>query len=231
MVMKRILMISLFVIACLQAKGQSMTFIDPDDKAAALFDSVKFVNPNYEHDIIVFKDNRQSNGTMNISTIDQKIYFITPQKDTLVLNENDNVNRVFIKGKTYIKSSNGYVEIVDILGEICLGVLSDIELLYNVQTGAYGQKRQNATVQTVKFIEADGYRVDLESRNLRPFTYSKTPLLYNSNGAILTVTKKNLMKCFPKQKAFIEQYIAEHKPNLGAIAPVQELFKALAQNM
>lgn len=229
--MKRILVISLFVMACMQAKGQSVTFIDPDDKAAIFFDSVKFVNPNYEHGIIVFKDNKQSNGTMNICTIDQKIHFVTPQKDTLVLTENDNVNRVFIKGKTYINSSNGYIEIRDILGEVCLGVLSDIELLYNVQTGAYGQKRQNATVQTVKFIDTDGYRVDLDSRNIRPFRYSKTPLLYRGNGAVLTVNKKNLMKCFPKQKAFIEEYISEHKPNLGAIEPVEELFKALAQSM
>ena len=226
--MKKILAISIFLMAALSAAAQSETFLDPDENAAKLFNSIMFVNPEYNHGIIVFKDNKQSTGMVNICTIDQKIYFITPDKDTLVLKDNENVNRLFIKGKTYLNTANGYVEILDMIDDLCLGQLQRIELLHNVQTGAYGQKRQNATFQNVKVIDAGGYRLDLDSRKVKPFTYTRTPLIYRANGSVLSVTKKNLLKCFPKKKEFIEAYIEEHKPNLNAVEPVQELFKALA---
>ena len=226
--MKKILAIAFCLFAAMQLSAQSDTYIDPDEKVSRMFDTIMFVNPNYNHGIIVFKDSKQSTGTMNICTIDQKIYFVSPDNDTLVLKNNENVNRVFIKGKTYINTANGYVEILDILDDMCLGQLKRIEILYNVQTGAYGQKRQNATIQNINYLDASGYRVGLNSTKVRPFTYTRTPLLYKANGSVLSVNRKNLLKCFPKKKEFIEAYLEEHKPNLNAVEPVQKLFKALA---
>ncbi len=226
--MKKLFAISIFLMAAFSSAAQSDTFLESDEHSARLFDSVMFVNRNYNSGIVVFKDNKQSTGTMNICTIDQKVYFITPDKDTLVLKDNDNVNRVFIKGKTYINTADGYVEILDMTDDLCLGRLQKIELLNNVQTGAYGQKRQNATIQNVNYIDAGGFRIDLGSGRVKPFIYTRTPLLYKANGAVLSVTKKNLIKCFPKKKEFIEAYLQEHKTNLNAVEPVQELFKALS---
>lgn len=227
--MKKIIMISLMLALAFSASAQILTFVEPDEQSIGLFDSVKFVNPNYANGIVVFKDSKQSTGIMNICTIDQKVYFITSGKDTLVLKDNDNVNRVFIKGKTYLNTANGYVEVLDLYEDVLLGQLQRIDFLENVQTGAYGQKRQNATVQRVNYIDASGYRIDLNSKNVKPFSYTKAPYIQKGNGQMLPVTKKNLMKCFPKKKDFIEAYIDEHKPNLNAIEPVQEFFKALAK--
>ena len=62
------------------------------------------------------------------------------------------------------------------------------------------------------------------------FTYSKKPFLM-VKGEAYPLTKKSLIKYFPKQKQFIEEYLKEHNTNIHSVAPVLELFNALKQKM
>ncbi|MBR4883479.1 MAG: hypothetical protein IKU18_06320, partial [Bacteroidales bacterium] len=60
----------------------------------------------------------------------------------------------------------------------------------------------------------------------KPFSYSKKPYLL-VKGNPYPVTKKALMKHFPKHKAFIEEYLKENDINFTSVAPVRELFNIL----
>lgn len=221
-------MAALQIIIGLHCSAQSVTFLEQDEESVRLFESERFVNPEFQQGIIVFNGGKQSSGTVNICTIDQKVYFVSPEKDTLVLKDSDLVNRVFIKGRTFIHANGSYLHILDIAGNgVCFGEVKRIELLDNVQTGAYGQKRQNAAVQTMNYIDASGYRVNLHGGTLKPFTYSRYPYLYTANGNVLPFTRKNLQKCFPGKKEFLEIYFKDNKVNINAVEPALELFRIL----
>ena len=61
-----------------------------------------------------------------------------------------------------------------------------------------------------------------------PFLYKVIPYFYK-NDKVLLSNKKNLIKCFPEKKAFIETYLNEHSVDFEKAEDVSALFEALKQ--
>ena len=94
-----------------------------EDLQQYLLDSVKFVSPEFQAGVITFSDGGFSRAPVNISTIEQRVYFISPEGQYQVLADEDQVRRVSIKGRTFIKSKYGYVEILQTDGDVSLGAV------------------------------------------------------------------------------------------------------------
>ena len=84
-----------------------------DDLKEYLLDSVKFVVPEYTAGFVKFRDGSFARGPVNISTIEQRIYFVNPEGEVQVLVNEDQVSYVTFAGRTFIKSRYGYVEPID----------------------------------------------------------------------------------------------------------------------
>lgn len=231
--MKKIFLTLAVLFACTFIYAQRQNFMYPDKQSMELFDSVKFVNDKFYPGIAVSKDGKQSGGTMNICTIDQRIHFVDANGDTLVIRHNEEVDRAYILGKAYINSKYGYVKILEMTGDVAICELRLIEIHEDAPTGAYGLRTQTSTVKTLTSMDMSsegmaGHTLNLEQEREKPFAYSRKPFIY-VKGNVYPATKKQLMKCFPKKKDFIEAYVKEHDTNFNAVDPVLELFKELGK--
>ena len=205
----------------------------PDRASVAFYDSVKYVNPQFYPGVIIFADGKQSGGSINICTIDQKLHFVHESGDTLVVKNNEEVDRVYILGRAYVNSKYGYMEMLETVGDVTLCELRLTEIHTDAAPGAYGLKTQTSAVKSKTSFEIDGTftgaeplsntLLNFEINDGIAFSYRKSPFLL-VKGEAYPVNRKTLAKFFPEQKSIIEQYMEDKNPVLTSVAPVQELF-------
>ena len=225
--MKKFVAIALLLFVGSAAFSQTVSFTSPNAESQKMLDSVKYVLPEFTAGMVIFKNGEQSNGAINISTIDQKIHFIDPKGEILVITNNDEVSRVFAKGRTFLNSRYGYVELYETVGDIFMGEVRKVGFISEDKVGAFGSKSQTTSIQTINSVQTSGgYMVDFEKQRNSPYTYKKIPYVCRK-GLFLTVSKKTLQKCFPDKKDIIEQYIQEKNPNLSHVDDVREMFKTI----
>ena len=229
--MKKLFLTAAILFVCSLTYAQRQNFMYPDKASKAFYDSVMYVNPKFYPGIVISDNGKQSAGTMNICTIDQKIHFIDNNNDTLIIKNNQEVDRAYILGKAYINTKYGYVQMLEMAGDIALGELRITEVHTDAATGAYGLKTQTSSVKSFTsvsetFNEGAAPLMQLNINAEKPFSYSKKPYLL-VKGNPYPVTKKALMKHFPKRKAFIEEYLQKNDVTFISVAPVLELFKAI----
>ena len=197
-----------------------------EDLQQYLLDSVKFVVPEFQAGIITFKDGGYSRGAVNISTIEQRVYFINPAGEYQVLVNEDEVTRVSIKGRSFLKSRYGYVELLQMLDGVTLGVVRRVSFQETEKTGAYGSTSQTTSITTIGSIYGNGTTYTLDVDQNTPFKYKVIPYLYK-DGRVLIPGKKSFQKCFPGKKAFIEAYVKDHSVDFEKMEDVTALFEAL----
>ena len=230
--MKKTIIATLMLVSCAVASyAQRQNFMYPDKASKTFYDSVMYVNPKFYPGIVVSDNGKQSAGTMNICTVDQKIHFIGTDNDTLIIKNNQEVDRAYILGKAYINTKYGYIEMLEMAGDVALCELRLTEMHTDAATGAYGLKTQTSSVKSLTSVSesfADGAAplMQLNINSDKPFSYSKKPYLL-VKGNPYPVTKKALMKYFPKHKEFIEEYLKEHEVVFTSVEPVRELFNIL----
>ena len=227
MIMKRFVAIALLLFVGTAAFSQTISFTSPNTESQRMLDSVKYVLPEFTAGMVIFKNGEQSNGAININTIDQKIHFIDPKGEILVITNNDDVSRVFAKGRTFLNSRYGYVELYETIGDIFMGEIRKVGFISQDKVGAFGSKSQTTAIQTINSVQTNGgYMVDFEKQKNSPYTYRKMPYLCRK-GLFQPVTKKALQKCFPHKKDIIEKYIQENDPDLAHVEDVRKMFKTI----
>ena len=213
------------LVACaVTSYAQRQNFMYPDKASKAFYDSVLYVNPKFYPGVVVSDNGKQSAGTMNICTIDQKIHFIGPDNDTLVIKDNQAVERAYILGKAYVNSKYGFMEELESVGDVTLCELKATEFHTDAAPGAYGLKNQTSATKALTYAEWGlSLLLHLDINADKAFSYSKKPFLF-VDGKAYPVTQKALVKHFPEHKEFIEQYFKENNVTLTSVAPMRELF-------
>ena len=199
-----------------------------EDLQQYLLDSIKFVIPEFESGIITFHDGNFSRGPVNISTIEQRVYFIGTDGKYQVLTNEDQVSRVSIKGRTFIKSKYGYIDLLKMSGDVALGAVRRVSFFETEKKGAYGMVSQTTSVTTIGTLQQGGQMYTLGVDQTTPFKYSVTPYLYKNSKVYLS-NKKNFLKCFPDKKEAIEQYLKDHNVDFERLDDVTGLFDAITQ--
>ena len=221
----------LLLFCCCSAQAQAQDVIQHqrgDDLKEYLLDSVKFVAPEYSAGFVKFKDGTSARGPVNVSTIDQRIYFVNPEGEVQVLVNEDQVSYVTFAGRTFIKSRYGYVEPIDKAGDISLGVVRRVSFLENKKTGAFGSSAETVAVTSVNSFYEGGNRYNLGTNQNTPCRYKIIPYFLKGEKVLLS-NKKNLLKCFPDRKDFIEGYLKENPVDFEKLENVSELFKIIKQ--
>ena len=169
--MKRFLSLVILLFIGTAAFSQTVSFTSPNAESQKMLDSVKYILPEFTAGMVIFKNGEQSNGAINISTIDQKIHFIDPKGEILVITNNDDVSRVFAKGRTFLNSRYGYVELYETIGDIFMGEVRRVGFISEDKVGAFGSKSQTTAIQTVNSVQTSGgYMVDFEKQKNSPYT-------------------------------------------------------------
>lgn len=199
-----------------------------EDLQQYMLDSVKFVNPEFQAGVVVFVDGSYSRAPLNISTIEQRVYFISPAGETQVLSNEDQVKRVSIMSRSFVKSRYGYVELLKVTSDAGIGAVRRVSFFETEKKGAYGSTSQTTSVTTVGTVFEGGVMYTLGVDQSTPFKYKVIPYLLK-NDKVLISNKKNLQKCFPEKKSAIEAYLGQHSVDFENIEDMLALFKALTE--
>lgn len=197
-----------------------------DDLKQYLLDSVKFIAGDYTAGFVKFRDGSNARGPINISTIEQRIYFINPEGEVQVLTNEEQVRYVTLGSRMFIKSRYGYVELVAAVGDVSLGVVRRVSFLESKKTGAFGTNAETSSVTSVSSIYDSGNRFTLGVNQETPYLYKVIPYFYKGEKVLLS-NKKNLVKCFPDKKDFIETYLNEHSVDFANPDELTALFEAM----
>ena len=217
----------LLVLCCASVSAQNVVHHERgEDLQQYLLDSFKFVMPDFQAGIVTFHDGNYSRGPVNISTIEQRVYFIATNGEKQILTNEDQVSRVSIKGRTFIKSKYGYIELLDAIGDGALGAVRRTSFFETEKKGAYGMASQTTSVTTIGSIQQGGQLYTLGVEQNTPFKYKVIPYLYKNSRVYLS-NKKNFIKCFPDKKAVIEAYLKENSVDFEDLDAVRGLFEAL----
>ena len=229
--MKKVLMGFILFFSAVSMNAQKTTFMNMDKTRRMFYDSVFFLNPKFYPGVVISIDGKQSGGSINICTVNQKLYFINPESDTLMVTNQENIDRVYILGKAFVNSKYGYMQLLETAGDVTLCELRITVIHTDAAPGAYGTKNQTSATKALTYAEwSSSLLLHLDINADMAFSYSKKPFLF-VKGEAYPVTQKNLVEYFPEHKKFIEQYLKEHNTNIHSVAPVLELFSALKQKM
>ncbi len=227
--MRKFIFLSIALLIGLSAEAQSYFFTEPDENSQRMLDSVKYVMPDFYTGTIFFDNGEQYIGPINIFTVNQRVHFKNEDGEVMELENNLDVSSVFIKGRTFLNSRYGYIEVFEAYGEVFMGEIKSVSIISGAKEGAFGSKSQTTSIQTVDFMDMpNGSWLDLSGGKKIPYSYKKMPYVYKK-GNFQKANKKFFLKNFSDKKGFIEDYMQNNGVDFDNVEDVRKLFKAVVK--
>lgn len=171
-------------------------------------DSLRYILPEFCRGTVVFDGKQVRSGLLNISPIDQSVYCISNEKDTLYTGCYPDIVSVSVAGRYFMGWRSSFVEILASGSGTGVGVVRSTMKVNNVKPGAYGMSSSTSSVKSYSVDATSGSLHSTIIEDPRNYVYIKTAYLLN-NGKFLPATKKSFEKMFPAHKEFIESVWSE----------------------
>lgn len=213
--MKRLVSILLLLCVCTAAKSQSLSL-----------DTLFYALPQFGRGTVAFPDGKVQSGNLNICNLDQTVRFIDPAGDTLVIDDSHLVIKVTVGKDVFYRDNHYFIKIVDMAGDVFLGLKKTMVQVNNEQVGAYGMASSTSSITSYSQDGSTGHLykyVDFRPAN---WNYTAMYMLYR-NGRFYTASKKNFQKCFPGRKAEIEAFFKDNEFSTTDGDSVTALFNLL----
>ena len=225
--MRKFIILTIAMLAGIGAWAQSWSFTVPTEESQKMLDSVKYVVPDFVTGTIVFDNGEQYVGPINIYTLSQNIHYKNEDGQVMELTNNMDVSSVYIKGRTYLNSRFGYLEVLEAYGDIFMGEVKSVNLIAQAKEGAMGTTSMTTSIQTIDVIDGrHGGILDITPDKKIPYSYKKIPYVYKK-GSFQKATKKFFLKNFGDKKGFIENYLQNNDVDFNNVDDVRKLFKAV----
>lgn len=153
--MKKIIFCLLILFSAVSGNAQRHTFMNMDKASRIFYDSVMYIKPQFYPGVVISIDGKQSSGSVNICTINQGLYFISPENDTLLVSNQETIDRVYILGRTYVNSKYGFVEMLEAAGDVTLCELRITESHTDAAPDAYGLKTHTKSSKQLTSLAFD----------------------------------------------------------------------------
>ncbi|MHC1689507.1 MAG: hypothetical protein AB9833_01625 [Bacteroidales bacterium] len=229
--MKKVTLIIIFLFSCLMLSAQSGFIKVSKGKVTEgdFFKSKLFILPDFTDARIKFTNGEIYEGKVNIHTLSQTLRFINSAGDTFSALNEKMITSVSPGKRLFYKINNQYVQVIDTDGETSL-VLSRIMNIGSEKiTGAYGGTNDVSSIQKINLLNYDNIIEKVTSETTLSFSYRENLFLLN-RGKLFLITKRNLQKFFPSQKAFIEEYYSKNNIKQENREEIITLFKQILSN-
>ncbi|MGC3947810.1 MAG: hypothetical protein QM762_25440 [Chryseolinea sp.] len=171
----------------------------------ALRDSI-YRFSGFQEGIVVYQDGRQSQYTsLNYNLMAGEMQAIE-NGDTVGINTNRFVTNVNIDGTTYLRKSEGYIEVL-LNGRAMLGVVRTLAMSHSQAIAA---SSRYAPVEAYDPTTAYLDRVNFD----RLFSRKNEYYLIDERGTVFTPTAGTLRRLFPYAKTQLDDYMRLHQPDL-----------------
>lgn len=201
-------------------------------------DSIVFVHPTFIQGTVLFRDGKRSQAEMNYNCFSQQLLFKQKnskgETDILRVTNMPDILMVSIGDLTFVPVGNTLAEI---LIDDRVSLLSSRKVINTEKkTGAYGTGGNTAAISNLTSFDAGsavsqgatadggttsyatsgaGAGLDRSSFGPNSTLSVSTRLFLMKDLKVIPASKKNLLKVFPKSKAFIEKYFEDNKVDLN----------------
>lgn len=207
----------LFVCVCAGAQGHKQ------------LDSLRYILPEFSEGTVMYADKQFSRGMLNISPLDQAVYCLSPENDTLYVAANADILRISVAGRSFTKWKDSFVEMAVMDGNMGVGIIRSTAKVSNVKTGAYGSSTTTSSIRSYSVDAATGTLTNLIIEDPRNYVYTRTACLF-VDGKYLPVSRKSYEKMFPEKKDYIESVWPERNIKPTDFDAAVSFFKDLLQN-
>lgn len=224
-ILSAVLMLALSCAAGLSAQHK----ITMGDLSQAQQDSIIFAFPQATEGTLYYKDGSVAKSKFNYNFYEPQLLFWNDKpefpEDTLRrLNDLSNIVVAEIGDRTFVPALSGLGEMI-LSNRISLISCKKVNISEK-KTGAYGTGGSTSSIRNVSSFNSNGttssgtytgqttssvVKYEFSSNSEISVAYT---LFLLKDGKTYPLTKKNLLKLFPKASGFISQYLEEQKPDL-----------------
>jgi hypothetical protein len=173
--------------------------------------NVFYLMPEMGQGTILYKDKSPARGTFNICALDNSVRFMDKYRGEMILDEDESLVEVIIDNVPFLRRDGVFYRLDKLSDDVFLATKREVLLMTDTKMASYGMESNTTAVDQVDFITGDGGVIyHLSDLKEIPYRMTETSGLYRK-GAILPLTKKNCIKCFPDKKAEIEAWFAANK--------------------
>ena len=184
--------------------------------------------PQFTAGRVYFMNGDVSAAKLNYNLISQVMLFTTNIGDTLAIDNESTIKYITIANDTFYYDE-GYVELVENYSHVKLAVRQKIKFSDKKKTGAFGMP--TSTVKTESddtFLGDRRYNFTIAEDLI--FKKETEFYLNDDSNHFLTISKKNLLKLYPKRKDNIENFLKENNINLREEKDIKRLVQYLNQS-
>ena len=226
--MKKFSLLAITLFFCLASsfaqKNESITINEGQQLS-----SIVYLYDDFSKGDVIFKSGARATPLLNYNMLTKLIQFKDERGITMDIDNPDDIVSINLNGSTYIYGKNGYIQYVNLYGDVILAKQTYL-LLRDIlaKSGYGGQLGTTSAASSISNVEQSmDYTLPAgESR-----VYEKTDSFFIvKNGRVLPLNQKNLIKSFPKQKSVIQQYINEKKTDMDNEEQVKEMLSYITSN-
>lgn len=190
---------------------------------------VFYLMPEMGQGTILYKDKSPARGKFNICAIDNSVRFLDKSNTEMALDADESLVEVIIDNVPFLRRDGVFYRLDKLTDEVFLATKRDVTLMIDAKTASYGMESNTTAVQEYASYSLEGRVINFEEAKEIPYRMTETSGLYRK-GAILPLTKKNCIKCFPDKKAEIEAWFdANKKMDPGDYKAVMKIMKSWAE--
>ncbi|MEO5941845.1 MAG: hypothetical protein ABIP30_16510 [Ferruginibacter sp.] len=219
--MKKLLFISFAVFFAAAVFGQSTEIIAVKGSNVNDFLATKtYKYPNFIQSSIYFKKGEKALAKVNYNYILGGIQYINEHKDTLFLENVDDLDYISIATDTFFYD-NGYLEWMASSPKNKLARRISLSILGAQAVGAYGTSNNTSKVDGIGTMYSNT-TTDLDLNEEVKFKKTVSYFIRGAKGDFMPASKSNFEDVFPKVD--ISDYVKENKLNLKKEGDVVDLF-------
>ncbi len=194
------------------------------DLLSVLPEEVSYFLPRFEDAYVMFKDGTSSMGKVNICLVDNSVRHINSNGDTLLLANQDRVQRVLVADTVLLYAENAFVKQLMVYGQLSISERRRLELdkRQEVSQGAYGSLPPTSTAVTGNLMLLDPTR-KFDARSDISYSF-KVDYVLTDRERIYPAGRKSFTRLFPEHKKEINAYIKNHRTNFKDPRSLVELF-------
>jgi len=189
--------------------------------------SDKFQFEEFRDGMVYFRNGRTSKAKLNYSMVHGEVLFISAQKDTLLLTENDFIERIQMGPEVfYYMKNHGHLRQKAAFDKVALVEKLFLAVKGNEKYAAYDQYSESSAISSYSsYTNANGVKQTLEGSGKVLLKKQSMYFLMDRNKRFSPANKASLLRIFPSHKKNIMAYVKDQSIDFDSEA---DLVKVLA---
>ena len=170
---------------------------------------VFYLMPKMTQGTLLFRDKSPIPGQFNICAVDNTVRFMDKGTE-LAMEDDDSMLEIVFNDVAFLHRDGTYYRLYPVTDEAFVAVKRDVLIMNDTKMASYGMESNTTAIQTIEIVSIPGRILNLADMKEVPYRMTETAALYRK-GSIISLNKRNLVRCFPDKKAEIEAWFDANK--------------------